>query len=129
MVDHWHGTLARPDADGTWDYELMESPVLAEDWPTYQPFELPAVSLNYGLYPARESAEGNSGLARTTPAASWPGRTVAYPQAHLEAWTVAGGGTPNRDRRSGIGRRGGRGGPGHEGGWRRAAVGAVCRAR
>ena len=47
-VDHWHATLARPDANGsTWAYELMESPVLAEDWSTYQPFEPGSVvSLN-----------------------------------------------------------------------------------
>ncbi len=45
-VEHWHATLARPDGDGAWAYELMESPVLAEDWPTYEPFELPEVSLN-----------------------------------------------------------------------------------
>src|SRR5258707_3770622 len=91
-----------PYAAGTRYYELMAPPVLPDDWPTYKPLELPAVSLNYGLYPARESAEGNSGLARTTPAASWPGRTVAYPQAHLEAWTVAGAGSPKGKQRPEI---------------------------
>jgi len=46
-VEHWHATLAKPDADGSrWTYVLMESPVLAEDWPTYEPFEPGEMSLN-----------------------------------------------------------------------------------
>jgi hypothetical protein len=45
-VEQWHATLASLDADGGWAYTLMESPVLAEDWPTYQPFESGSVSLN-----------------------------------------------------------------------------------
>ena len=45
-VEHWHATLARPEADGAWHYRLMESPVLAEDWPTYEPFEPGSISLN-----------------------------------------------------------------------------------
>jgi len=46
-VEHWHATLANPNANGsTWAYRLMESPVLAVDWPTYEPFELGSISLN-----------------------------------------------------------------------------------
>jgi len=46
VVDHWHATLAEPDADGVWDYELMESPPLAEDWPEYEDFEPSSFSVN-----------------------------------------------------------------------------------
>ena len=92
VVEHWHATLARPDADGTrWFYELMESPDLAEDWRMYEPIELPAVSLNLVLYPARESAEGSSGLAgyprpeRATRTVAWRPR---YPRCAPRRRTV-----------------------------------------
>jgi len=46
VVDHWHATLVEPDSDGVWDYELMESPCLTEDWPGYEDFEPSAFSVN-----------------------------------------------------------------------------------
>jgi hypothetical protein len=45
-VDHWHATLVTPDADGVWDYELMESPALADDWRTYDDFWPSEFSMN-----------------------------------------------------------------------------------
>jgi hypothetical protein len=46
VVDHVHAMLARLDADGNLAYELVESPPLADDWPTYEDFEPGDVSVN-----------------------------------------------------------------------------------
>jgi hypothetical protein len=49
-VEHWHLTsvVQDVDADGEpiWTWGEIESPVLAEDWRTYQPYEAASFHLN-----------------------------------------------------------------------------------
>jgi hypothetical protein len=48
-VEHFHATLATLDADGGWVYALMESPDLADEWQTYEPFEPDGSTSDYVL--------------------------------------------------------------------------------